>query len=99
MLSEADNGVTVRLSPGQTVTVVLPSHGMLSWHIPAATGTAARRTSAAGGYPSRLPARATFVATRRGSTTLRAVSDAACLHAQPACAVPQQTWHVTVTVS
>ena len=98
-LSEADNGVTVRLAPGQTVTVMLPSHGMLSWHIPAPTGTAVRRTSAAGGYPGQRPARATFLATQRGSITLKAVNDATCLHAQPACSVPQQTWHVTITVS
>jgi hypothetical protein len=98
-LGEADNGATVRLSPGQTVTVVLQARGMLSWHIPAATGTAARRTSAAGGYPGQRPARATFIAVQRGSTTLRAINDAACLHAQPACLMPQQIWQVTVAVS
>jgi hypothetical protein len=98
-LSEADNGVSVRLSPGKTVTVVLPSQGMLSWHLPAAAGTVVRRTSAAGGYPGHRPAHATFLATQRGSTTLKAVNDAACLHTQPACAVPQQTWQVTITVS
>ena len=97
-LGEADNGATVRLSPGQTVTVVLPARGMLSWHVPAATGTVTRRTSAAGGYPGQRPARATFIAVQRGSATLRAISDAACLHAQPACMVPQQTWQVTVAV-
>jgi hypothetical protein len=98
-LSEADNGVSVRLSAGQTVTVVLPSQGMLSWHLPAAAGIVVRRISAAGGYPGHRPAQATFLATQRGSTTLKAVNDAACLHAQPACTVPQQTWQATITVS
>ncbi len=98
-LTEADNGATVRLSPGQRVIVVLSSHGMLSWHIPAATGTIVRRASAAGGYPAPRPARATFIATRSGSATLNAVNDAQCLHAQPACTVPQQAWQVTIIVS
>src|SRR5262249_10231334 len=55
-LTEADNGATVRLSPGQMVTVVLAPRGMFAWHIPATSGTAVRRTSADGGYPGRRPA-------------------------------------------
>jgi len=98
-LTEADSGAAVRLSAGQSVVVVLSSHGVLSWHTPAATGTAVRRTSATGGYPGQRPASATFFAARRGSATLSAVSDTACLHARPACTVPQQGWQVTVIVS
>jgi hypothetical protein len=98
-LTEADNGATVRLAPGQRVIVVLSSQGMLSWHVPAARGASVRRLGASGGYPARRPARATFSATRRGSATLNAVNDAQCLHAQPACMIPQQAWQVTIVVS
>jgi hypothetical protein len=99
VVTEADNGATVRLSRGQLAVVALSAGGMLSWRVPVAAGTAVRRTSAVGGYPGRLPARATFLATGRGSATLTSVNDTACLHARPACMVPQQTWQVTVIVS
>ena len=95
----ADNGATVRLSTGQSVTVVLSPHSAFSWHVPAVTGTAVRRTSASGGYPGRAPARATFQAERPGRAVLSAVNDTACLHSQPACLPPQQSWQVVVFVA
>jgi len=98
-VTETDSGATIRLSPGQAVTVVLAPHGIFSWHLPTADGTAVRRTSAVGGYPDPRPARAVFLASGRGSATISATDDTACLHASPACSVPQQTWHVTVLVS
>jgi predicted small lipoprotein YifL len=97
-VTETDSGRTIRLSPGQAVAVVLSPRGMFSWHVPAEAGAAVRRTSAADGYPGQRPARATFLATRRGSATLSATDDTACLHAQPACSVAQRTWQVTVLV-
>lgn len=98
VLTVADNGATVRLSTGQSVTVVLSPHA-LSWHVPAVTGTSVRRTSASGGYPARAPARATFRAEQPGRAILSAVDDAACLHRQPACMVPQQLWRVVIIVA
>ena len=98
VLTVADNGATIRLSAGQSVTVVLSPHA-LSWHVPAVTGTAVRRTSASGGYPGRAPAQATFRAERPGRAILSAVDDAACLHRQPACMVPQQLWRVVIIVA
>jgi hypothetical protein len=97
-LTVLSNGRTVRLFRGQSVTVVLRDAG-LSWHVPAATGTAVRRTSASGGYPGRQPARATFLATSPGRAILSSVDDIACLHARPACAVAQRSWRVVVFVT
>ena len=99
-LTTADNGVTVQVRPGQQVTVTLggqgPSYG---WHIPAVAGTAVRRTSASGGYPSQQPARAAFLALHPGVATLSTSDDIACLHAQPACAVAQREWRATIIVT
>ena len=99
ILTVADSGATVRLSLGQSVTVTLGPHSPFSWHVPAVTGTAVRRTSSGGGYPGHEPARATFLAVRPGRAVLSAVDDAACLHAQPSCMLPQQSWRVVVIVA
>lgn len=99
-LTTADNGVTVRLHPGQQVTVALPGQGhSYGWHIPAVAGSAVSRTSASGGYPTQQPARAAFLAMRPGAATLSASDDTACLHAQPSCAVPQREWRATIIVT
>jgi hypothetical protein len=97
-LTVASNGTTVRLFRGQSVSVVLRGTA-LSWHVPAATGKAVRRTSASGGYPGHQLARATFVATWPGRAVLSSFTDAACLHAQPSCAVAQRSWRVVVFVT
>lgn len=98
-LTVADNGATVRLARGQSVTVALAAGGMFSWHVPAASGAAVRQVGGSGGYPSSRPAQATFVATAPGTATLTAINDTACLHAHPRCLPPQQRWQVTVIVS
>jgi hypothetical protein len=97
-LTVLSNGRTVRLFKGQSVTVVLRPAG-LSWHVPAATGRAVRRTSAGGGYPGRRAARATFLAVSPGRTILASSDDIACLHARPSCAVAQRSWRVVVLVA
>lgn len=98
-LTAVDNGATVRLHPGQRVTIALAARGMFSWHVPAATGAAVMKISGSGGYPGKQPARAVFRAVGPGRATLSAVDDAACLHAQPACLLSQQAWQVTVIVT
>jgi hypothetical protein len=97
-LTALSNGTTVRLFRGQSVSVVLRGTA-LSWHVPAATGKAVRRTSASGGYPGHQPARATFLATWPGRAVLSSIDDIACLHARPACAVAQRSWRVVVFVT
>ena len=97
-LTAVRNGTTVRLFRGQSVSVVLRGNA-LSWHVPAATGKAVRRTSAGGGYPGRQPARATFLATWPGRVVLSSFDDIACLHTRPPCAVAQRSWRVVVFVT
>lgn len=97
-LTAASNGTTVRLFRGQSVSVMLRGTA-LSWHVPAATGRAVRRTSASGGYPGHQPARATFLATWPGRAVLSSVNDTACLHARPSCAIAQRSWRVVVLVT
>jgi hypothetical protein len=97
-LTIADNGATVRLRRGQSLTVVLDSHSIMSWHVPSVDGVALTPVSAGGGYPARTPAQATFLAVRPGGATLQAVDDIACLHVRPPCLPPQQTWKVNVVV-
>jgi hypothetical protein len=97
-LTAVSDGTTVRLFRGQSVSVVLRGSA-LSWHVPAAIGTAVRRTSASGGYPGHQPARATFLATWPGRAVLSSVNDIACLHARPSCAVAQRSWRVVVFVT
>jgi hypothetical protein len=99
-LTTADNGVTVRVRAGQRITVTLGGQGpTYGWHIPAVAGTAVRRTSASGGYPSQQPARSVFLALHPGTATLSTSDDFACLHVQPACAVAQREWRATILVT
>ncbi len=98
-LTETDNGATVRVSTGQTVTVTLSPHGGFRWHVPVASGTALRRVSAAGGYPGKAPARAVFRAEGPGRAVLSSADDIACLHSHPACLLAQRAWRVTVIVA
>jgi hypothetical protein len=97
-LTAVSDGTTMRLFRGQSVSVVLRGSA-LSWHVPAATGRAVRRTSASGGYPGHQPARATFLATWPGRAVPSSFNDIACLHARPSCAVAQRSWRVVVFVT
>ena len=99
-LTAADAGATVLLRVGQRVSVALAPQGPGSWDVPVTTApTVLARVSAGGGYPSRQPAVAAFQATRPGTATINATTDAACLHAKPACAIDQEEWQVTVVVA
>lgn len=97
-LTVADNGATVRLARGQSLTVALAAQGMFSWHIPIATGPALRPVHGSGGYPTGQPARATFLAVESGTATLTAMNDTACLHAPMPCLPAQREWRVTVLI-
>jgi hypothetical protein len=99
VLTEADSGETVRLSTGQSVTVVLSTRSALSWHVPVVIGSAVLRTGASGGYPGKAPARAIFRAERPGRALLMAGDDAACRHSRPACKIRQRMWWVVVIVA
>jgi hypothetical protein len=98
-LGVAANNSTVRLAVGHQLAVALARQGGLSWHVPAASGAGLRQVSAGGGYPGHQPARATFTGVSPGRVVLTSISDAACLHATPACMIAQQAWRVTVIVT
>jgi hypothetical protein len=66
---------------------------------PVSTGAALRRVSAVGGYPSGQPAGAVFLATEAGTAVISAITDFACLHAQPPGKLPQRGWSVQVVVT
>ena len=97
-LTVAEDGTTVRLSRGESVTADLAAQGMFSWHVPVVAGTAVRQVTNSGGYPTDQPALATFVATEPGTAVLTSTDDTACRHAHPACLPPQQQWRVTIIV-
>ena len=98
-LTAADNGATVRLATGQSITATLVPAPPFSWHLPAATGSIVHRTDASGGYPERKPARATFQAVRPGRAVLSAMDDTQCLHAPHPCMLPQRSWQVVIIVT
>lgn len=97
LLTVADDGVSVRLHPGQVVRVVLASGG-LRWDIPKVTGTAVRRVSGSGGYPAYRPAVAVFRAERPGRSWVTSFTDTPCLHTQPRCEMPQRLWRALIIV-
>ena len=101
VITVADNGKTVVLTPGKVLVVRLAGQGMLTWDRPRLAGSgpgALRELSAHGGYPSRAPVVARFLAVRPGTATLSSITDARCLHVAPKCAFAQRGWHVKVIV-
>ena len=56
------------------------------------------RRDQAQGFPLPGPASATFTAVRVGWAVVTAKTDDSCLHATPACALPQQVFTLTVHV-
>jgi hypothetical protein len=97
-LTVTDNGATVQLHVGQSVTVVFLASRGLMWDVPKASGGAVRRMSARGGYPTGRPARAVFRAVRRGQSWLTSLTDAPCLHSLPRCEIAQRVWRVVIVV-
>jgi hypothetical protein len=70
-----------------------------AWELPTANGEAVQRIEASGGYPSREPARATFLAVADGTATIVSRTDYHCLNAHPPCAIAQRIWLVQVIVA
>ncbi|MGN6795972.1 MAG: hypothetical protein ACTHJW_26605 [Streptosporangiaceae bacterium] len=100
-VTTSDDGATVVLVPGQVISVVLRGQGVPMWNRPRLAGVVPgvlRQLSASGGYPSRAPGRADYRAVHPGTATILSATNARCLHAQPACAIPERLWRVTVVV-
>jgi hypothetical protein len=98
----AANGTSIVVHVGQRLVVDLADH----WTAPAARAREASvtaplqplRRGLAQGFPVPGPASATFTAVRVGWALVTAETDYACLHAVPACALPQQSFTITVKV-
>jgi hypothetical protein len=100
-VTTSDHGATVVLVPGQVITVVLSGQGVLKWNPPRQAGSvtgALRQVSASGGYPSKMPARASYRAVLAGSAEILSGTNTQCLHAHPPCAIAQRLWRVTVLI-
>ena len=96
LLEQQDNGRSVQVERGRLVDVrFYGCDGDPDLQLATATSglqlTSAQATNPGGAV-------AMFTAAATGTATITATGDAPCLHMQPACALPQQTWQVTVEV-
>jgi len=107
-VTSADAGATVFLTTGQRVVVEVgfPGHPGLTgtpqgadmyWDVPQAATSGPLYRNGAVGCPGGS-ALAVFTAVGTGGTTVTATTDAPCLHAHPACAIPQQDIQIFVVV-
>jgi len=97
-LTEADNGKTVTVVLGDTVTVQLGK----DWQPTTLTGDWLQLVSVTGGYPTGAPLQAVYRTTwgtSSSTTVLRSQTDYDCFHTPPYCARPTQLWSVTVRVA
>jgi hypothetical protein len=95
-VSEFDAGKTISLRVGQKLEVRLGADYRPATATPDGI---LDRTSASGGYPTKEPMVATFVARAAGNARVESSTDYACLHATPSCALPQQLWSVGIIVA
>ncbi len=95
-LTEKDAGRTIRVRPG-TVIIVKLTGGPGSYLAPTTDApNVLRADSTSGGYPAEGPTSATFTAIGQGTAQITSTTDAACLHSEPACMIPQQQFTVTI---
>ncbi len=90
---ETDSGAVVSVHVGAHLVVTLAG----SWTPPRPDSTVLR-TDASRGYPAKAPASAELTAVRVGTTVVRAMTDAPCLHASPPCRIAQHEFSITVRV-
>ena len=97
-LTADDAGRTITVARGDVIVVEL-SGGPGSYLPPTADDAAVLRTEEqGGGYPGTSPATARFTAIDAGVAHITSTTDAACLHSEPACMIPQQQFTVTIRV-
>jgi len=85
-LTVANNLDTVKLAAGQRIDVSLAGFDPID-----ETGAALTVAAHSGGYPSRSPATARYLAIAPGTATLHTTSEAACLHAKHTAEYPSWT--------
>ncbi len=97
-LTAADAGRAITVARGDVILVEL-SGGPGSFLPPTADDAGVLRTEErGGGYPDTDPATARFTAIGQGVARITSTTDAACLHSEPACMIPQQQFSVTIRV-
>lgn len=94
VLTEADNGRTITLRVGQSLGVSLPA----AYRPTGVSGAALSKVLTRGGFPTDLPLFEVYRAAASGSADVSTLTDYACLHTVPRCAVPQKSWRVHVDV-
>jgi hypothetical protein len=95
LLTESSSGSTVRVPAGQPILVNFSGCSGGDLQPPGVNDLLYRyrvNASNPGG------ATTVYATDRLGTTTLSSISDAACFHASPACAIAQRGWSVTVEV-
>ena len=94
-LTAADDGSTVIVHPGETVSVTLTG----LWDRPAGSRPGELRTEwVTGAYPSRGPLRFRVRAVVRGRSFVSVASDMGCFHVTPPCRAAVRVWRVLVIV-
>ncbi|MBP2708553.1 cellulose binding domain-containing protein [Microbispora sp. RL4-1S] len=93
-LTEADNGKTITVRVGQTLGLSLPA----AYRPAAVSGPALVKALTRGGYPTDQPLFEVYRTGTVGSADVSTVTDYACLHTTPRCALPQKLWQVHVDV-
>jgi hypothetical protein len=107
-VTSSDNGATVFLTTGQHLVVKVGSPGPpvwngspqgadMYWNPPQSTSSGELYRSGSTMCPGGS-ALAVFTAVGTGGTTVEATSDAPCLHARPACQIPQALVAIYVVV-
>ncbi|RGA05294.1 hypothetical protein DI270_008755 [Microbispora triticiradicis] len=93
-LTEADNGKTITLRIGQTLGISLPA----AYRPTAVSAPALVKALTRGGYPTDQPLFEVYRTGTAGSADVSTMTDYACLHTTPRCALPQRLWRVHVDV-
>jgi hypothetical protein len=94
-VTEADSRSPVGLRIGDTLVVSLPAN----YQPTRVTGPALTLLQTSGGFPTGQPLLARYAAAQPGTVDVATMTDAACLHTPPRCAIPQLQWIVHVTVT
>lgn len=97
VVTDADNGTTVRLHPHDRLEVRLSED---SYDPPTSSQPVVLvRRGSTGGYPSASPVVATFEALGKGTSDVSTTSDYACFHTSPRCLRPTRMWSIQVIVT
>jgi hypothetical protein len=105
LLTEQPPDGSLSAQAGQRLVVMLMNGGGGAWTALHVEGSAVVLLGSVGAYDYTCRgepplAELTFLrAENPGSVTLSSITDAGCLHARPACSIPQRIWRRTIIVT